>query len=76
MAAAGAAPKESDSVFTIDLSKGIVLDDLERNLIEMVLGRTHWNRTRAAHLLGLSRETLRYRIEKYDLRAPSTGTDD
>jgi DNA-binding NtrC family response regulator len=67
--------KDSDSIITIDLSKGIVLEDLERTIIEAVLGRTGWNRTRAAHLLGLSRETLRYRIEKYELRAPSTGTD-
>ena len=70
-----AASKDSESMITIDLSKGIVLDDLERTIIEAVLSRTGWNRTRAAHLLGLSRETLRYRIEKYDLRAPSTGTD-
>ena len=67
--------QDSDSIITIDLSKGIVLEDLERTIIEAVLGRTGWNRTRAANLLGLSRETLRYRIEKYDLRAPSTGSD-
>jgi DNA-binding NtrC family response regulator len=67
--------KDSDSIITIDLSKGIVLEDLERTIIEAVLARTRWNRTRAANLLGLSRETLRYRIEKYDLRAPSTDTD-
>ncbi|MGZ8485033.1 MAG: AAA-type ATPase lid domain-containing protein, partial [Candidatus Binatia bacterium] len=67
--------KDADSLLTIDLSNGIVLDDLERTIIETVLGRTGWNRTRAAHLLGLSHETLRYRIEKYDLKAPSTGTD-
>lgn len=67
--------KDADSLLTIDLSKGIVLDDLERTIIEAVLGRTGWNRNRAAHLPGLSRETLRYRIEKYDLKAPSTGTD-
>ena len=67
--------QDSDSIITIDLSKGIVLEDLERTIIEVVLGRTGWNRTRAANLLGLSRETLRYRIEKYDLRAPSKGSD-
>ncbi|NIR59515.1 MAG: hypothetical protein GWO02_08330, partial [Gammaproteobacteria bacterium] len=27
-----------------------------------------WNVTRAARLLGLSRDTLRYRIEKYRLK--------
>ncbi len=67
--------KSADTPWAIDLSKGIVLDDLERTIIEAVLSRTNWNRTRAAQLLGLSRETLRYRIEKYNLKAPSTGVD-
>ena len=38
---------------------------------EHVLGRTGWNRTKAAQLLGLSRETLRYRIEKHNLKGPA-----
>lgn len=58
----------ADNVFTVDLSKGIVLDDVERTIIENVLTRAGWNRTRAAHMLGLSRETLRYRIEKHNLK--------
>jgi DNA-binding NtrC family response regulator len=61
----------TDSILTIDLSKGIVLEELERSIIENVLARTAWNRTKAAQLLGLSRETLRYRIEKYNLKAPA-----
>lgn len=65
----------TDSILTIDLSKGIVLDELERSIIENVLGRTAWNRTKAAQLLGLSRETLRYRIEKYNLKAPAAIAD-
>jgi two-component system response regulator AtoC len=67
--------RNGDTALTIDLTKGINLDDLERTIIEAVLGRTNWNRTRAAQLLGLSRETLRYRIEKYNLKAPNTGMD-
>jgi len=70
-----ATAKNADATLAIDLSKGIVLDDLERTIIEAVLSRTNWNRTRAAQLLGLSRETLRYRIEKYNLKAPTTGVD-
>lgn len=58
------------NLFTIDLSKGVVLEELERTVIERVLLQTSWNRTRAALLLGLSRETLRYRIEKYKLYPP------
>lgn len=61
----------ADGILAINLSKGIVLDELERSIIENVLGRTGWNRTKAAHLLGLSRETLRYRIEKHNLKAPA-----
>ncbi|MBI4524733.1 MAG: sigma-54-dependent Fis family transcriptional regulator [Deltaproteobacteria bacterium] len=60
-----------DALLTIDLSKGIVLEELERTIIERVLLQTGWNRTKAAQLLGLSRETLRYRIEKHNLKAPS-----
>jgi len=44
---------------------------LEKSIIERVLVQTGWNRTKAAQLLGLSRETLRYRIEKHDLKPPA-----
>jgi DNA-binding NtrC family response regulator len=46
---------------------GIDLESLERDLIRQALERTGGNRTRAAGLLGLSRDTLRYRLEKYGL---------
>jgi DNA-binding NtrC family response regulator len=64
------ATKSKDGLLAIDLSKGIVLEELERTIIERVLAQTNWNRTKAAQLLGLSRETLRYRIEKHNLKAP------
>lgn len=44
------------------------LDGMERELVEKALQRTGWNVTRAAKLLGLSRDTLRYRIEKHRLK--------
>ena len=50
---------------------GIVLDDVERELIEKALQASNWNRAQAADLLGLSRDTLRYRIEKYQLQSPT-----
>ena len=40
---------------------------LERDLIRQALERAKGNRTQAAALLGLSRDTLRYRLEKYEL---------
>jgi len=64
--------KPADNLLAIDLSKGIVLEELERTIIERVLAQSGWNRTKAAQLLGLSRETLRYRIEKHNLKAPGS----
>jgi len=46
---------------------GVQLDRLEADLIRQALGRTQGNRTRAARLLGLTRDTLLYRIKKYAL---------
>jgi transcriptional regulator with PAS, ATPase and Fis domain len=46
---------------------GIQLEELEKDLIRQALSRTHGNKTRAAELLGLTRDTLRYRVEKYAL---------
>jgi len=44
---------------------GLVLDELEASLIQQALGRASGNRSKAARLLGLSRDTLLYRIKKY-----------
>ncbi len=46
---------------------GVDLAELERDLIRQALERTAGNRTQAASLLGLSRDTLRYRMEKFQL---------
>ena len=48
--------------------EGIQLEEVERDLVVQALERESWNVTRAARLLGLSRDTLRYRIEKYQLK--------
>jgi len=46
---------------------GIDLEQLERSLVVQALERTQWNQTRAASLLGLNRDQIRYRIEKFHL---------
>ncbi len=46
---------------------GISLGELERELIKQALNRTDGNKSRAARLLGLSRDTLNYRIRKHAL---------
>lgn len=64
-----ACTKNSDTVldnFTLP-DKGIHLDDLEADLIHQALLRTNGNRSKSARLLGLSRDTLLYRIQKHGL---------
>ncbi|NQV40762.1 MAG: sigma-54-dependent Fis family transcriptional regulator [Candidatus Marinimicrobia bacterium] len=46
---------------------GISLEELEQNLLKQALDRTGGNKTQAAALLGLSRETIKYRLKKFNL---------
>ena len=46
---------------------GVNLEDIERGLVIQALQRTSWNQTRAAALLGMNRDQIRYRIEKFGL---------
>lgn len=47
---------------------GLDLETLEREFICQALDRVNGNKTGAARLLGLSRDTLRYRLEKYGIQ--------
>ncbi|MGZ4968629.1 MAG: sigma-54 interaction domain-containing protein [Methylobacter sp.] len=44
---------------------GLQLDTLEANLIYQALNRTNGNRSKSAKLLGISRDTLLYRMQKH-----------
>ncbi len=46
---------------------GIVLEDVEREFLVQALRRARGNRTRAAKLLGMNRDQIRYRIAKFQL---------
>jgi DNA-binding NtrC family response regulator len=52
-------------------SSGVDLDELERSLVVQALERCSWNQTRAASLLGLNRDQIRYRVEKFKLEKPA-----
>ena len=56
----------SGSRFTLP-PEGIRLEELERELLVQALDLAQGNRTKAAKLLGLSRDTFRYRLEKYGI---------
>ncbi len=46
---------------------GIDLEEVEKQLILSALENSNGNKSQAARLLGLSRDTLRYRLEKYQI---------
>ena len=46
---------------------GIELEQLEVDLIKQALSRTNGNRSRSARLLGISRDTLLYRMQKHGI---------
>jgi two-component system, NtrC family, response regulator AtoC len=48
---------------------GVDLEALERSLVAQALRRVGGNQTKAAALLGLNRDQIRYRIEKFGLSA-------
>jgi DNA-binding NtrC family response regulator len=47
--------------------QGLVLDDVERRLIAEAMERASGNQSKAARLLGVSRDTLRYRLKKHGM---------
>jgi transcriptional regulator with PAS, ATPase and Fis domain len=53
--------------------EGIVLEDVERELVRQALERTHGNQTRAAELLGITRDQIRYRMEKFGMLTGAPG---
>jgi transcriptional regulator with PAS, ATPase and Fis domain len=55
-------PKAADFALP---ERGIHLDSLEADLIHQALSRTRGNRSKSAKLLGLSRDTLLYRMQKH-----------
>ena len=58
-------PKES---ITTDFPEGgLSLKDVERDLIVKALEKAGNNQTKAARLLGISRDALRYKMQKFNL---------
>ncbi|MCC6672417.1 MAG: sigma-54-dependent Fis family transcriptional regulator [Planctomycetes bacterium] len=54
---------------------GVVLEEVERDLLRQALERAHGNRTRAARLLGINRDRIRYRIQKFHLEDLASGSE-
>lgn len=57
-------------------SKGIVFRDFERSILSQALAHAKGNQSRAASLLRISRDQLRYRMLKFGLRLRQVGATD
>ena len=60
----------TSSVFRLP-PEGVDLETVERQLLVQALQRAGGNQTQAGHLLGINRDQVRYRIEKFGLTKPS-----
>lgn len=49
---------------------GLVLEEVERPLLETVLKHTDGNLSHASRMLGMTRSTLRKRLSNYDIERP------
>jgi two-component system, NtrC family, response regulator AtoC len=57
----------SDGRDTLDMG----LFEVERNTLIKALHKAKWNVSEASRLLGVSRDTLRYRMEKFEMQKPN-----
>jgi len=60
-------PQTEQKVPAEELKPGATLEETERRMLVDALDKTGWNQTRAAMLLGISRDTLRYKVKKFNL---------
>lgn len=45
----------------------ILLEEIERPLLEVLINHTHYNQVKMAQILGISRGTLRKKLKQYGL---------
>jgi DNA-binding NtrC family response regulator len=54
-------------------AEGVSLDEVERQLLVQALERANGNQTQAGQLLGINRDQVRYRIEKFGLASKASS---
>ena len=72
--AASGGPLTFEDRVCLPLDGSMALEDMDRHIIKTALDRNRHNVTATARVLGTTRETLRYRINKYGLEERSAGT--
>jgi two-component system NtrC family response regulator len=65
------APDQEVGTLRMELpDEGISLEDVEKELLLAALQKHNWNQTRAASYLKITRSTLLYRVQKFELERP------
>jgi DNA-binding NtrC family response regulator len=67
------APAVEGNRLIIPLDGSMALDEMDSYIIQTALEKAGYNVTATARSLGTTRETLRYRIQKYGLRTAAPG---
>lgn len=67
-------PEISGSRLSIPLDGSMALEEMDRYIIKSALEQNQFNVTATARKLGTTRETLRYRIQKYGLYPPTQAS--
>ena len=60
-------PESGDSASTDLPGEGLSLKDVEKDMVARAMKKAGGNQTKAARLLGISRDALRYKIQKFGL---------
>jgi transcriptional regulator with PAS, ATPase and Fis domain len=60
----------ADDTITLPLDGSMSLEEMDKQIVQTALERHDYNLTAAARQLGTTRQTLRYRAQKHDLKAP------
>jgi DNA-binding NtrC family response regulator len=65
---AAPAPLQSDGDhLTLPLDGTMSIDDMDRHIVAAAVARAEGNLSAAARMLGTTRQTLRYRVKKYNI---------
>jgi two-component system response regulator AtoC len=60
----------ADDAITLPFDGSMSLEEMDKQIVQTALERHDYNLTAAARQLGTTRQTLRYRAQKHDLKAP------
>ena len=64
-------PSSDTNSISLPLDGSMSLEDMDRYIVNTALEKTEYNMTAAARNLGTTRQTLRYRAQKYGIKAPN-----